>query len=119
MLNKFASVLVAVGMLSVLLVSGCGPSADLSLKFSPDHTARYKATTETTKLFRFDQPNLGKLKEEQTQSLIEMDFTQTIQSVDADGNATARITVNDLKIDIVNYGGGNDSLRKENRQGAS
>ncbi len=102
MLNKFASVLVAVGMLSVLLVSGCGPSADLSLKFSPDHTARYKATTETTKLFRFDQPNLGKLKEEQTQSLIEMDFTQTIQSVDADGNATARITVNDLKIDIVN-----------------
>ncbi len=102
MSGKLASVLVAMGVFSMLFVSGCSQSADLSLNFSSDHTTPYKATTEVTKLFRFDQPNLGKLKEEQTKSLIEMDFTQTIQSVDADGNATAQITINNLKIDIIN-----------------
>jgi hypothetical protein len=102
MLNKLSSILVAVGMFSVLLFSGCGQSADLSLKFSPDGATAYKATTEVTKLFRFEQPNLGKLKEEETKTLVEMGFTQTIQAVDADGNATAQITINDLKVDIVN-----------------
>ena len=102
MLSKLSSVLVAVGVFSVLLFSGCGSSADLSLKFSPDGATNYKATTEVTKLFRFEQPNLDKLKEEETKTLVEMGFTQTIQSVDADGNATAQITINDLKVDIVN-----------------
>ena len=101
MSGKLASILVAVGVFSMLFVSGCGQSADLSLKFSPDRTTDYKSTTEVTKLFRFDQPNLGKLKEEQTKTLIEMDFTQTIQGIDADGNATALITINGLKVDII------------------
>ena len=92
----------AVGMFSMLLLSGCGQSADLSLKFSSDRATTYKATTEMTKLFRFEQPNLGKLKEEQTKTLLEVAFTQTIQGVDADGNATAEIMINDLKVDIVN-----------------
>lgn len=89
-------------MFSVLFLSGCGPSAELSLKFSPDHTTSYKATKEVTKLFRFEQPNLGKLKEEQTKNRVEMDFTQSIKSVDAEGNATAEITINGLKVDIIN-----------------
>ncbi len=102
MLSKLSSVLVAVGMFSVLLLSGCGQSADLSLKFSSDRATTYKATTEMTKLFRFEQPNLGKLKEEQTRTLIEVAFTQTIQGVDADGNATAEIMINDLKVEMIN-----------------
>ena len=101
MSGKLSSILVAVGMLSVLLFSGCNPSADLSLKFSPDHTTAYKATSEVIRSYRFEQPNFGKLKEEQNEDLIEMSFTQTIQSVDADGNATARITINALKVDII------------------
>ena len=101
MLSKMSLVLVAVGVFSMLFVSGCGPSADLSLKFSSDRTTSYKATAEATKLFRFEQPNLDKLKEEQTKTLIEMDFTQTIQAVDADGNATAQITINDLKVEMI------------------
>ncbi|MHC5143434.1 MAG: hypothetical protein ACYSOY_07575, partial [Planctomycetota bacterium] len=101
MLSKMSLVLVAVGVFSMLFVSGCGSSADLSLKFSSDRTTSYKATAESTKLFRFEQPNLDKLKEEQTKTLIEMDFTQTIQAVDADGNATAQITINDLKVEMI------------------
>ena len=102
MSGKLTSIIVAVGLFSVLFVPGCGSSTDLSLKFSPDRTTHYKSTTEVTKLFRFDQPNVGKLKEEQTKNVVEMDFTQTIQSVDADGNATALITINALKVDIIN-----------------
>ncbi|MBC8378393.1 MAG: hypothetical protein H8E62_04385 [Planctomycetes bacterium] len=102
MSSKMSLILVAVGMFSVLLLSGCGPDADLSLKFPSDRVTAYKATAEVTKLFRFEQPNLDKLKEEQTKTLIEMDFTQTIQAVDADGNATAQITINDLKVEMIN-----------------
>lgn len=101
MSGKLSSILMVVGVFSVLLVAGCGPSADLSLRFSPDRSTAYKATTETVKLFRFDQPNLGKLKEEQNKERVEMGFTQTIQSVDANGNATAKITIDELKIDII------------------
>jgi len=102
MSGKLGSILIVAGVFSMLFVSGCNPSTDLSLKFSPDRTTHYKATTEVTKFFRFDQPNLGKLKEEQTKSLVEMDFTQIIQGVDADGNATAQITINELKVEIIN-----------------
>ncbi len=99
---KLSSILVAVGIFSMLLLTGCGSSADLSLKFSSGSTTAYKSTTEVTKLFRFEQPNLDKLKEEQTKTMIEMDFTQTIQSVDAGGNATAQITINNLRVDVIN-----------------
>ncbi|MHC4237030.1 MAG: DUF6263 family protein [Planctomycetota bacterium] len=99
---KLSVILVAIGLFSVVSLSGCGQSADLSLKFSADDTASYKSTVETVKLFHFDQPNLGKLKEEQTQNLIEMMFTQTIREVNADGSATATITIDGLKVDIIN-----------------
>lgn len=102
MSGKLVSVLIAVGVVSVLSFTGCSPSAELSLKFSPEQTTTYKATTETVKVFRFEQPNLDKLKEEQTKTLVEMVFTQTIESVDKDGNAVAKIMIDDIKIDIVN-----------------
>ena len=120
MLSKLSSILAAVSMFSVLLLSGCGPDADpslktssedataqkatvdLSLKFSSDRATTYKATTEVTKLYRFEQPNLGKLKEEQTKTLFEMDFTQTVLDVDAVGNATVQVTINDFKIKLIN-----------------
>ena len=102
MSSKLFSILVAVGISSVLLLSGCSPSADLNLKFSSDQATDYKSTTEVTKLFRFEQPNLGKLKEEQTKTLIEIGLTQTVKTVDADSNATAQIAINDLKVEMIN-----------------
>lgn len=102
MSSRLATVLMVAGIFSVSLFTGCGPSADLSLKLSANDTNAYKATTEVIKLFRFDQPNLGKLKEEQTKTLADMDFTQKILSVDEDGNATAQITIDALKVVIIN-----------------
>ena len=51
--------------------------------------------------YRFEQPNLGKIKEEQTKNRLEMEFTQTVQDVDTNGNATVLITITDLKIDMI------------------
>jgi hypothetical protein len=116
MSTKLFSILAVVGMSSMLLLSGCGPSADLSLKFSADRATTYKATTEVTKLFRFEQPNLGKLKEEQTKTLIEMTFTQTVQGVDADGNATALVTIDGLKVDIINKNESQLSFDSQNEE---
>ena len=102
MLSRLSSVLMVLGVVSALLLSGCSQSVDLSLKLSADDTSAYKVTTETVKLFRFDQPNLGKLKEEETKTLAEMGYTQTIQAVDADGKATAQITIDSLKVVVIN-----------------
>jgi hypothetical protein len=102
MLSRLSTILMVAGVLTVSLLSGCGSSADLSLKLSADDTASYKSVKETVKLFKFDQPNLGKLKEEETKTLTEMDFTQMIQAVDADGNATAQVTIDGLKVVVIN-----------------
>ena len=104
-----------------MLISGCGPNktTDLSLKFAPQETATYKSTSEVIKDFRFEQPNLGKLREEQTKTAIEMTFTQTIESVDAEGNATANITIKGLAVNIVNKNENKyafDSTDKEDAQ---
>lgn len=91
-----------VGMGLVMAIGGCKPSADLKLNFSPDQTARYKSVSEVVKDFRFEQPNLGKLREEQTKTAVEMIFTQAVQSVDDQGNAVAKITIDGLKVNIIN-----------------
>ena len=102
MSRKGCVILMGLSLGLMLFVSGCGPSACLGLKFTPDQTAAYKATTEVIKDFHFEQPSADKIKHEQTKTLIEMGFTQKIESVEADGTATATITIKDLKVDITN-----------------
>lgn len=64
-------------------------------------TAAYKVTTETIKDYSFEQPNAGKSTQEQNKTRVEMEFTQKIENIDADGKATAKITIKDLKVDII------------------
>lgn len=101
-MSRNQGVILAVVAGAAVLLSGCGPSAQLGLKLTPDSTARYKVTTELIKDFRFDQPNLGKLREEQTKTWIEMGFTQAVENVDADGTATVKVTINDLAVNVIN-----------------
>lgn len=102
----------------MLIFAGCAPesetggksvvsgkSADIKLNFTAGNTTKYKVITETLKDFKFEQPSLNKLKEEQTGSKIEMKFTQKIDSVDAEGNAVASITINSIKFLAKNKGG--------------
>lgn len=102
MSRKISMFLAGLSIGLAVLMSGCNPTADLNLKFSPEQTSTYKAVSEVVKDFRFEQPNLGKLREEQTKTVIEMTFTQTIDSLDEAGNATATITIKDLKIEMIN-----------------
>ena len=102
MSQKGCVIWMGVSLSLMVFFAGCGPSACLSMKFFPDQTATYKVTTEVIKDFHFEQPTADKLRQEQTKTQIEMAFIQTINHVDADGTATATITIKDLKVDIIN-----------------
>lgn len=102
MSRKSCLILAVLSIAGAVLMSGCNPTADMSLKFTPDQTTTYKAVSEVVKDFRFEQPNIDKLREEQTKTVVEMTFDQTIDNVDEAGVATATITIKSLKIDMIN-----------------
>lgn len=102
MLHKASVSLIAVCLIAPLFFSGCGSSESMGLKFAPAETAVYKSTTEVIKDYRFEQPTMGKLKEEQTKNEVVMEFSQDVQSIDESGNATLEITIDQLKVEIIN-----------------
>jgi hypothetical protein len=99
---KASLLLASVAMSLMILVSGCGPSANLSLRFTPQSSQSFEVTTEVTKDFRFEQPTADKLREEQTTTVITVGFTQTVTSVDDAGVATADVTIDSLKVYMTN-----------------
>ena len=102
-MSRRASLLLAsVSLGLVILVSGCGSSADLSLQFTPDASSAYEVTTEVTKDFKFEQPTLDKLREEQTKTLIRVGMTQKITAVDDKGVASADVTIDSLSVYMTN-----------------
>lgn len=102
MLHKASVNLIAVCLICALFFSGCGSSESMNLKFAPQQTAVYKTTTAVIKDYRFEQPTLGKLTEQQTKNSVVMEYSQDVQSVDESGNATLKITIDQLKIEIIN-----------------
>jgi hypothetical protein len=102
MSRKGCVILIGISLSLMVFLTGCGSSACLSLKFAPNESTAYKATTEVIKDFRFEQPSADKLRQEQTKTRIEMSFTQKINGVDPEGTATATITIEELKVDIIN-----------------
>ena len=116
MSGKIIIRLIAVVVVLSVIFAGCGPEtdtarsrlaskADLSLTFSAGDKTMYKVAVKAIKDFKFEQPSLGKLKEEQTGSAIDLKFLQEIESVDNNGNAVARITVKGLKYLVKNKSG--------------
>jgi hypothetical protein len=73
------------------------PQVNLSLKFVVGDTTMYKVANEDSKDFRFEQPSLGKLREEPKSTTSEIKFLQQIQGVDEKGGAVAMITIKDIK----------------------
>ena len=102
MSRKSSLILAVLSLAGIVLVTGCNPTAEMSLKFSPDQTTTYNAVSEVVKDFRFEQPNLNKLREEQTKTVIDMTYDQTVTSVDEEGMAEATITIKSLKVTMVN-----------------
>ena len=102
MSRKLNVVLAGLSVACVMLFSGCSQTADLSLQFAPEDVTAYTVSTEVIKDFRFEQPNLGKLREEQTKTAITMDYSQKTAGIDENGVATIEITINGLSVDMVN-----------------
>ncbi|HIJ67019.1 MAG TPA: hypothetical protein HPP87_01925 [Planctomycetes bacterium] len=79
------------------LFTGCGPQADLALKFSPGDRTKYKIVTEDIKDFKFEQPSLGKARSEPRSTTAQIKFVQEIESVGENGDCVAEITIRGLK----------------------
>lgn len=83
--------------LLVSLLAGCGPSAELKFSPAPKTTTTYKVVTGQGKDYQFIQPSINKTKERHTGGDVTMVFSQQIESVDAQGNAIANITIKQIK----------------------
>lgn len=84
--------------LMMVLLAGCGEKkAAIQLSLAPQSQTTYKVVTGTGKDYSFVQPSINKTKERHSGATMEMVFNQQVQSVDAQGNATAVITVKQLK----------------------
>lgn len=97
MARKVLVCIACVGICVIMLVVGCATQAQLSLQPRTGDAAMYNVKTEMIKDFKFEQPSLDKVKEEQTISTIETTFTQQVEGIEADGSAVANITIKEIK----------------------
>lgn len=92
---------------SLLLASGCAPeaaqitesTATLAMKFSPGDSTTYTTITERERRINWEGPvpDDPAFKGGLNHHRIEMTFTQQIESVDDNGDATAKIIIKEVK----------------------
>lgn len=71
----------------------------LALRFVPQDVTTYKVVTRKEKSVEFEgfSPETADLKGGRNEDIIEMTFTQQIQSIDDKGNAVAKVTIEHIK----------------------
>ena len=97
---------VLVFAMSSIFLPGCAstphkPALHIAEQFSPQTTNTYEVGTTVTKDFKFEQPALNKLRQEETSTKVSVKFDQAIESVDPEGWATANITIRGLTCKMV------------------
>ncbi len=105
MFRKSTSLLFLVSVIVISMFAGCGPDADLALKFEPGQSQMYRVKTSMVKDFEFIQPSAGKEDVKKTGSNVEMTFVQHINDVADDGTATADIMIKELKYKLMSKDG--------------
>jgi len=142
-LSKIFRWLTAGGVCLLLVITGCAPAGreptkpqakietqmpeaatvdtvDLTLKFAPQDSTKYKATTEIEMSVNFEGSFPADVisRNGRNSNKVEMLFTQTIQSIDDKGYAAAKITIEGLKYlsiyknnPVIDF----DSSRQEDR----
>ncbi|MEJ5259912.1 MAG: hypothetical protein WHS88_06970 [Anaerohalosphaeraceae bacterium] len=93
-------------VLTASLMPGCkGPSKRMSFQaaqqFQPQTADIYEITMTTTKDFKFEQPALEKLRQEETTTSVRMTVEQRINKVDENGAAEAVITIRDIACRVI------------------
>ena len=117
MLRSILNGSIVMSLCVVLFIAGCGPQADLSLKFAPSDVTTYTVVSRNDTTFKFDMPSSKNFKEDVSQKLLSVTFDQEIQSVNEAGVATAKITIKDIifkDIDKGNVKFDYDSTKKAN-----
>jgi len=104
MISKGISRWLAATVICLLfLAAGCasvtGEGITLALRFTPEDSTAYRVITNAEDRVQFEGSLLKKssFRDKRNQTRIEMTFTQQIQSTDKKGNATAKITIKELK----------------------
>jgi hypothetical protein len=98
-----------------------GKPVDLMAKFVVGDMSNYKVATETIKDYKFEQPSINQTKTQQTLTRTEVVFDQQIQGVDPSGDASALITIKELKYLATNPKGTAidfDSTKEANKTNA-
>lgn len=93
-------------VISTLFLSGCGTGVrkqafEVSREFTPQTTDTYEVGITVTKDFKFEQPALNKLRQEETTTQVRMIFDRTIEKIDEEGWAVATITIRDLACKLI------------------
>jgi hypothetical protein len=111
-INRISNRIIILGVFCVVFVWGCAqqdglkpgkiaPKGGIKIALKPviDQRTSYKVTTHASRNIKWQGPVPKKeaFDESSTEEQIEMGFTQHIQSVDAEGKAVARITIDSLK----------------------
>jgi hypothetical protein len=94
-IRKVVTVVFLGVVLSVLV--GWAPTVEMKLNLVPKSETVYKVVTGSAKDYQFVQPSINKTKERHTSGNVEMVFSQKVESVDQQGNATVNITIKQLK----------------------
>ncbi|MDD5327874.1 MAG: hypothetical protein PHY02_08695 [Phycisphaerae bacterium] len=101
----------------IILAAGCAPTGEgaakmpkagakkvaVALKFSPKDSTSYKLAIEAGRSIKWEGPLPDKpsFKTSANTTKLEMAFDEEIQSVDANGNALAKITIKELKYSSI------------------
>jgi len=110
--------LASAAVCSILLAAGCDPTgggaakpekkmpkdvAVAALKFNPKDLTSYKVIIESGRSIKWEGalPDKPSFKGSGNTTRLEMTFTEEIQSVDANGNALAKITIKELKYSSI------------------
>jgi hypothetical protein len=97
MSNRKVATVILLGVALSVLVGWGTPPIEMKLNLAPKSETVYKVVTDSTKDYQFIQPSINKTKERHTSQDVEMVFAQNIESVDKQGNATANITIKELR----------------------
>ncbi|MGD0785777.1 MAG: hypothetical protein ABR969_08170 [Sedimentisphaerales bacterium] len=97
MSNRKVVTVILLGVALSVLVGWGTPPIEMKLNLAPKSETLYKVVTGSAKDYQFIQPSINKTKERHTSMGAEMVFAQNIESVDKQGNATANITIKELK----------------------
>jgi hypothetical protein len=74
----------------------------MALRMHPGEKASYESTITMIKDYKFEQPTLKKSDQNQTSTVVTVQFDQTIAEVAPDGNAMADIVITGIRCKTVN-----------------